>query len=424
MIKQEAEACLLGSLIVSQGDLDSYIDKLTASHFGYLPHRLVLDKLVELRNAKVAIDIITLKESLSESDLGQIGGSSYLASLIANVPDPPPTESYWRIVNDAYIKREYRSLADKIIKATEGDGDADAIAGILEKVKVSNGNTKVPDLFEVSGAAMERLSQERTTGVDLFFGIRALDELMGGIKRGKLYTVGGKTSHGKTTVAANMILHSLKVNHKCRILYNGFENIEDLPIKIASMNSGIPLTNFVKPYSITEAQFDATMVALSQLGEFKDRLLICSGEHVNKMKSVCRDFKPDITILDYVQRHAEKYSSGESDDSKRSAVSATTSRLQDIAIEFNSAVFNLSQFKRLPDDRRLKEPDIGDLKESGDIENYSDNIILLWWPWRETLSDSNFRANDYRLLVKKNKLGPCMPVKCSIDLETLKLKDL
>ena len=420
LIKQDAEANLLGSFVVDPSQVGIYRDKLIPEMFGYEPHRLVWSKIVELNDAKSRLDIIILKESFTSEQLVAVGGASYLATLIANVPSSPATEAYYRIVESFYARRKYKALGEQLAKEAETSDNLGTLGDTLTALRSISVTADVPNIETAAESAIVRLAQEHKQTPDLLFGISGLDELLGGIKRTKLYTFGGKTSQGKTTVCANVMLENL-VNHEgTKILYAGCENIEDIPIKLASMNSGLPLDWFVKPHLINDDQLEQTILALAKLQQYKDRLLLCNGASMAQIRQICRDKKPDIVMLDYVQKFAQKFG-GTDDGQTRFNVSRITSELQDLAIEFNLASFNLSQFKRLPDDRRFKEPDIGDLKESGDIENHSDYIILLWWPWREQMDDRKFRQDDYRFLIRKNKTGPCMDAFGRLDLKTLKL---
>ena len=390
--------------------------------FGHEPNRIIWSKLKELHDAKMSVDLIVLQSSLSEEDLAAIGGSSSLASLIANLPSKPAITTYYRVVEEAYARRSYKALGERLANEAESSDSVAVLGDLAMSLRSISVTEDVPNIETAAESAIERLAKEHKEGVDLKYGISELDEILGGIKRGKLTTIGGKTSHGKTTVCCNIIWNNLINNDKCRILYSGFENIEDIPIKLAAMDSGLPLDWFVKPHLIDDDKMDKTVLALCKLQQYKDRLLICNGASPAQMRQICRDKRPDIVMLDYVQRCAEKFGSAD-DQQRRFNVSKITSDLQDIALEFNAAVFNLSQFRRLPEDRKFREPDIGDLKESGDIENYSDNIILLWWPWREQMDDRKWKQEDYRFIIAKNKLGPCMSTTLArINLHTLAIK--
>lgn len=419
MIKQDAEANFLASLIVDNSAIGGYLDKVTPDHFGLDAHKLIWMNLQELAERKVAVDLITIKETFNGEDLRAIGGASYLASLVANLPASPNTDSYWSIVNDAYIRRSYKAAAAEVAVKAESGAPIEEVHLAADKVRSIKGSDGCPSFTVAVDSATERVVREKSVGIDLKFGISGLDSLFGGLRRRLLTTVGGKTSHGKTTVAKNIIKNLLNSNKTSKILYNGFENIDDFPLGLASIDSNVPLDWFVKPHMTNEDQMANVILALDKLHDYKDRLVMLNCASISTMRQVAREFGPDIVVLDYVQRYAAKYSTGS--EETRHNVAKVTSDLQDIALEFNCHAFNLSQLRRFSEERRHKRPDINDLKESGDIENYSDNIILLYWPWRDTMDDQKDAKNKYEFLVAKNKTGPCTEITATIDLNTLRI---
>ena len=389
----------------------------------YEGHRLIGLRLLALWKQYKSVDLILLHDSLNEQELKEIGGSGYLASLVAGLPDRPSFDALTQSLREAGKRRSYKQLSERLASAlSSGESTAQ-----LDSIYLSADSSKAepvtaPTIAEASEAAAKGLDEIRNKGVNLHFGIRKLDEALGGIRTKKLYTIGGRTSQGKTTVCANIIHENLVNNREAKIYYNGFENVDELPIRLASIHSDVKLSSFIKPHEITEDEYGSTLLALGDLASYKDRLIISFGDSISQMRQVCRSYRPDIVFVDYIQRLAHKYELGSSDRLSH-AIGKAVSDLQDIAIDYNCAMFCCSQFKRAASEFRGKEPGIEDLKESGDIENESDNIILLWWPWRETLDDKRYIQNQYRFLVRKNKLGPTADVYSTINLETLKITD-
>ena len=380
-------------------------------------------RLLALWKQHKTVDLILLHDSLNEQELKEVGGSGYLASLVAGLPDKPSFDALSQSLRDAAKRRSYKRLVEDLGTALVSGESNER----LDRIYLLGDNSKgeevtAPNIAEASEAAAKGLDEIRNKGVNLHFGIRKLDDALGGIRTKKLYTIGGRTSQGKTTVCANIIHENLVNNRDAKIYYNGFENVDELPIRLAAIHSDVKLSSFIKPHEITEDEYGSTLLALGDLAGYKDRLIISYGDSVSQMRQVCRSYKPDIVFVDYIQRLAHKYELGSSDRLSH-AIGKAVSDLQDIAIEYNSAMFCCSQFRRAGNDFRGKEPGIEDLKESGDIENESDNIILLWWPWRETLDDKRYIQNQYRFLVRKNKLGPTADVYSTINLETLKITD-
>ncbi len=382
----------------------------------------MLDSLLKLYEKHKTYDLILLHDSLDKSDLERAGGAGYLAGLVAGLPKDPSFDALLDILKDAAKRRSYKEMADRLMAALNDGAEIEKLERIAAIPEVKE-DVKAPTIKVAVNSAAAALDDIRNNGVDLHFGVAKLDDTLGGIRRKKLYTIGGRTSQGKTTVCANLILNNLKLNPKSKVYYNGFENVDELPIRLASLQSGTRLDWFLKPHLIKEDEYADTLAALGDLEDYDDRLIIAFGDSVKQMRQVCKSYKPDIVFVDYIQRLAHKYSLG-SNDRLSHAIGKAVSDLQDIAIDFNCAMFCASQFRRSPSEFRGKEPSIEDLKESGDIENESDNIILLWWPWRETLDDKRYIQNQYRFLVRKNKLGPCLDVYSQINLETLRISDL
>lgn len=367
-------------------------------------------------------DLILLHDSFTETELREIGGASYLGSLMSGLPESSSFDALLDTLRVAAKRRQYADVADRLMSALAGGDDNEKLERIYASVVDKDVKLDTPTIRVAAASAAQSLDEIRNMGVDLSFGIKQLDDSLGGIRRKKLYTIGGRTSQGKTTVCANIIQQNLLQNKQCKIYYSGFENVDEMPVRLASINSNVRLDWFLKPHLIKEDEYQQAQLALADLTEFDDRLLIACGDSVKTMRQVCKSYRPDIVFVDYIQRLAHKFNLGGSDRLSH-AIGKAVSDLQDIAIDYNCAMFCASQFKRAPYEGRGKEPTIEDLKESGDIENESDNIILLWWPWRETLDDKRYIPNQYRYLVRKNKLGPTTDAYAKINLETLSITD-
>lgn len=402
---------------VRYGDHLSYLDGLLTLR----SHELIHEKLKQLYDKHKTYDLILLHDSLPESELKEVGGAGYIGSLVAGLPKDPSFDALLDVLKEAAKRRNYKEMADRLVAALASGESVSKLERIAAVPEVKE-DVKTPTIAVAVASAAKSLDEIRNKGVDLHFGINRLDETLGGIRRKKLYTIGGRTSQGKTTVCTNIINTNLNKNKSCKIYYNGFENVDELPIRLASIRSNCRLDWFLKPHQIKEEEYVETLAALGELEDYNDRLIIAFGDSVKTMRSVCKSYRPDIVFVDYIQRLAHKYDLGSSDRLSH-AIGKAVSDLQDIAIDFDCAMFCCSQFRRSASEFRGKEPSIEDLKESGDIENESDNIILLWWPWRETLDDKRYIQNQYRFLVRKNKLGPCLDEYAKIDLQTLKISD-
>src|SRR3989344_443133 len=108
----EAEASLLGSLLI---DGDAYAkvgDRLAGDDFYELRHQQIFEAIKTLNDKRKPIDVLTLSEQLkSIKQLEAVGGASFLTELTNFVPTAAHVEQYADIVTDKSFRR-------RLIKAT------------------------------------------------------------------------------------------------------------------------------------------------------------------------------------------------------------------------------------------------------------------------------------------------------------------
>lgn len=416
---KESEACLLGALIINNDHINAAITKVSVDSFFLGPHRLIWKALERSHKKFGSVDLVILKDELGD-DVERIGGMGYVMSLVDNTPHDDPTSYIAHVLEKQRLREAVTSAQDILHKAASG-ASADDLYRIADKIKASQKADDKFDLAQCSEATMSNIGAIRREGIDLLTGWRGVDDCIGGIRRGNLYTVGGKTSQGKTSVAVNIAYNNLVSNPTCKILYNGFENIDQFSTRLAAIESGVSLSWFLKPNLISEEEYGRVVEAMEKIKQYKDRVVVMNSASVNQMRAVCDNFHPDIIFVDYLQRYAHRHAlAGEGRLSHE--IGKVVSDLQDLAIERKSAVFNFSQFSRRSEEQKGRRPIINDLKESGDIENYSDVILLLWWSWRDDLSAKK-NPEDYSILVEKNKLGPCGNFSHKITPDTLAIEN-
>ena len=115
----DAEASLLGSLII---DTDAFIkiaDQVKPEDFYSHQHKAIFSAMSSLHDKRSPIDILTLSEQLKSSDeLDNIGGASYLTELTNFVPTAAHVEKYAEIVADKSIRRRLIKASQDIAKVS------------------------------------------------------------------------------------------------------------------------------------------------------------------------------------------------------------------------------------------------------------------------------------------------------------------
>lgn len=299
-------------------------------------------------------------------------------------------------------------------------GASEALLETAQKVR------PVSSIVSWSGyvdTAQQRLQDSMTSGPELVSGLLDLDKKIR-FRRANMVTIAARTSHGKSAMLMNMVKQAvksgLKVGYWCGEDYHVF------PYLFASSMFDCPITYFTDYDRSTSERRSKADAAMMMAREFSDSLYVYPAIQLQEWEGHMRTVKPDVLMFDYVQKYAEQFGN---DDMRRST-SKATSQFQDICRRYNAFGFMSCQVKRGEGQYRpsrantppqSQEPSLYDLKESGDIENYSDAVLILHWPWRDTMDEtaSSLDKEDYRISIAKDKLGPCGKVRVRYNGPTL-----
>nr|MBP9733551.1 replicative DNA helicase [Candidatus Omnitrophota bacterium] len=111
----EAEAAVIGSMLIDDLAIPQAIEKLRAESFYHPPHKQIFRALITLFEANKAVDLITLTETLTQDQtLDAVGGAAYISELSAAVPTSANIGYYIKIVHEKYILRSLIHSATQI----------------------------------------------------------------------------------------------------------------------------------------------------------------------------------------------------------------------------------------------------------------------------------------------------------------------
>ena len=111
----DAEQSVLGALLIDRDAVIEVADVLRPQDFYRQAHGTIFGAVLELYDKREPIDIVTVSEVLERNGaLDQIGGSSYLTSLINLTPTAVNAVHYARIVERKAVLRNLIGAAGKI----------------------------------------------------------------------------------------------------------------------------------------------------------------------------------------------------------------------------------------------------------------------------------------------------------------------
>ncbi|HPK53408.1 MAG TPA: replicative DNA helicase, partial [Smithellaceae bacterium] len=209
----EAEQSILGSILLDNSAINSVLEILSKSDFYSEAHRKIFSVMIESSEKNEPVDLITLSNALRDRKLlDSVGGTSYLASLVDNVPSAANVANYAKIVKEKAILRGLIGSATEIITSCyETGSDVDQVLDRAEHSIFEISENKVrPSFYPMreivkdSFRSIEDLYAHKALITGVPTGFEKIDDLTSGLQKSDLIIIAGRPSMGKTAFALNI----------------------------------------------------------------------------------------------------------------------------------------------------------------------------------------------------------------------------
>ena len=415
----EAEQQLLGGLLNNNDLYYSLEDKVDPEHFYDPVHSRIFEIIsTRIKDGKLA-SAVTVNTFLTEDEaLKELGGSSYLAQLMAGSVASSAIKDYSKLVYDLAIRRELIILGQEIssraqsIKVDEQPEEQIILAEqnlykIGDSGKSETGFKSflkaLGEAVQVANAAHHR--DGNLAGIST--GFIDLDKKMGGLHSSDLIILAGRPSMGKTSLATNIAYNIAKsfkkndnadgtsetVNGGIVGFYSLEMSAEQLAARILSETAEIP-SEQIRRGDMTESEFRRFVEAAKSIESsplfIDDTPALTIAQLASRARRLKRTHGLDALIIDYLQL----VRAGSSRDNRVNEISEITQGLKAIAKELNIPVIALSQLSRQVENRDDKRPQLADLRESGSIEQDADVVLFVY---REEYYKEREKPSDHDL---------------------------
>jgi replicative DNA helicase len=383
-------------------------------------------------DANEPVDLHTLSNFMnSQKTLDAIGGPVYLAEIGDYEATAANVVHHARIVRDKSIKRGLISVATEIVEAGFEDSDRaehllDVAEGKILEIGQQKSQSAFQSLHEEMNEALDyvELLKERAgelTGVPT--GLKDLDEITGGFQPGELIILAARPSMGKTAMALN-IARNASLDHGNKVAVFSLEMTKlSLALRLLSCEARVDFSAFRKGF----ARHDDYTKLVKAGGELAgaDIWIDDSGMvTILEIKAKCRRLKSerglDMVMVDYLQ-----LAHGDTPTSRKDLEIAEISHgLKALAKELNLPVLALSQLNRGPEQRDpdKRRPNMGDLRESGAIEQDADVIAFIYRDEVYNPTEENHGLAE--LIIAKQRNGPTGTVKLTFEAKYAVFRDL
>ena len=411
----EAEKSVLGSIIIDSEAITLVADFLKPNDFYRNEHRVIYSAMLGLYAQHEPADFQLITEQLErDNKLDEVGGFSYLMSLMNCVPTSGNIEHYGRIVKKKAEKREL-IRASMMIAQYAYDEDDEAVLKSEELIyKISQGKSiaRVSSLRDAANrffTKLDKLHENRLKGVitGIPTGFRGLDGVLGGFQPSDLITIAARPAVGKTSLVLNFALRIIKdtsrLGHKI-MMFSLEMGEEQLMRRLVSMEATVDQTR-LRNGDIQDDEWERITQAMQTFDTERMWIDDTPAISLTEMRSRARRIKSehglDLILVDYMQ--LMRGSVEGKHENRTQEVSAISRGLKELARELNVPVIALAQLSRAVENRADKVPQLSDLRESGSIEQDSDVVMFIHQDPEQEMKENGYQLN---LIIAKHRNGP------------------
>lgn len=378
-------------------------------------NRTVFDTIGKLVEANLPVDEIHLCEQLTrDQSLENIGGIPAIYGIMDKVATSISMKHYAEIIREKSnlrkMNRSYRMASESIMK------QSDLAENIKHKVDEEVGGIhftkeKPNDLKDTADKVKEEfrmmLSGEFVTD-SLPTHIGQLDDQLGnrGIAPGEVITMAAPTSCGKSALALNIALKSVTHNDAPCAFFSLEMPQKQLFKRMTQTLAGVNLKQIQEGVISDDnmKKVDEAIDKLHSVPLYTSHSVKSSEDLGSQLRKLVDKQGVKLAVIDYLQ--LIPYNSGKV--GKAEGIANISHKIKQLALELNIGILLLAQVNR-EGAKRDTGLDLYDLKDSGDIENDAD-VVLLMYPKNGSFEDSkmiddngSYTSLEYK--IAKNREG-------------------
>lgn len=411
-VNLDAERFVLGSVLLNDALLLPAMAKLGPDDFALEAHRRIFRRMTDLQERSERVDRVTVANELMRyGELEQCGGLSYLVTLDDGLPQILNLDSYVRIVQDKSLLRRIVFAAQNVTARCllQEDAPDEILAGAgetllkLGQTRAESGLASLRQIVEDFPGGLQALCGEGIKSRGLATGFARYDSLTGGLQPGELTIIGARPSMGKTALCLN-IAHHIAHREKTGVAIFSLEMAREalltrLLCQTARVNSYAFREGLLNPDDRRRI-YGASYIYDLPIYIDDSASMTAFDMHSEVLRMRARQ-PVGAVIVDYLQL-VDSHVSAENRDKE---IGLITKSLKQVAKALKVPVVVLCQLSRECEKRSDKRPLLGDLRDSGNIEQDADVVAFLF---REEVynpghSDLHGQAE---LILRKQRNGP------------------
>lgn len=386
----DAERGVIGSLLIDESLVREMVSVVDAQDFLNPANRLIFQAARQLFRDGKPVDALTIRDRVGSQY------SDYMTQLIEITPTSANWREYAALMHSQATTQRIKNLAQYILENAVTLDDCRQPCADMEQLLADGRRIDAWTMQEMMEDFFRAQDPDAPAPEYVTYGLEVLDQ-RNYTELGDVVMIGGYPSDGKTALALMMAYH-MAARYKV-----GFFSLETDKRKVRDrMVASVAQIDFdaIKRRTLTESDWAGLAAKSTDMSKRDLTVLRAAGMTVADIQSASQAYGFQVVVIDYVQLITPEVSRR----APRSEQMADVSRaLHTFAQSSGTLVIELAQLTR-QERGSWREPDMHDLKESGQFEQDADIIFLLYRP---SPSDDTLDQEKNRILkIAKYKEGP------------------
>jgi replicative DNA helicase len=401
----EAEAALLGALMIDNRLAEDIQLKLRPEHFFDPLHGRIYEQILRLLDKNMIASPVTLRPLFdADEEMKERGGPAYLAVLTGSNAAIIGARDFAEQVYDLALLRALVGVGREMVERALDTSDEvepkaqieEAESALYRVAEEGGGESSVKSFAQAATLAVKMAEKALNAGGGLSgitSGLESLNAKTGGLHHSDLVILAGRPGMGKSSLATNIGFAA--ASRYLSDMEDGIEpeksagaavaffslemSADQLATRMLAEQSRIS-SEVLRMGKITQEEFRSLARASAQFQNLPFYIDDTPGLTIAAIRTRARRLKRQkgigLIIVDYLQ--LLQGAGRSNNDNRVQEISEISRGLKTLAKELNVPVLALSQLSRAVEQRENKRPQLADLRESGSIEQDADIVMFIY----------------------------------------------
>lgn len=384
LIAMEAEYGVIGAMMRDAELVETIGAMLSPTDFSDPDVAELYTLILAARSAGRPVDPVSLSDMRHTMTSGEMT-VVYAAQIMRNVPSAANGPEYARIVAERSKARQIAAVGNMITElASKRLPLPEIISQAQNAVLALNSESDEPDVITLGqalGDVVDEMDRRfNGQGVNgLKTGLRDLDNILKGLRPQNVIIIGGRPGTGKTTLGIGIAEYLAICEQKSALIFSLEMSGKELSKRSLASASEVSTDEIDTGDALkADDKIDRIKGAVWKLKNADIRICEKGGLPLSRIRNIARfqhRAKPlDLIVIDYISMIRSE--PGAHHQNRNYELGAISRGIKEMAKELDVPILVLAQLNRAIEGRANKSPQMSDLRDSGEIEQDADVIIM------------------------------------------------